>query len=131
MKFYRCTNCNEIVIFRNEGKVVNCCEEAMIELLPNQNEEDSVANKPIIRRIGNLVTVLVGTEPHSMVDVHYIDFILLETNKGIYYKKLSLDDFAIADFLVHNKEEVVRAYAYCSNHFLWMTEDIKDYNNDK
>lgn len=130
MKFYYCPNCNEIVIFRNEGKIVNCCEEEMVELLPNQNEEDCLAHKPIIRRIGNLVTVLIGDNPHPMVDVHNIDFIILETDKGAYYKKLTLNDAAIADFLVHNKEVVKCAYTYCNNHFLWMGDKIEDYNKE-
>lgn len=130
MRFYYCTNCNEVVMFNNVSPLVKCCDQDMIELLPNQNEEDFDAHQPIIRKFGNLVTVLVGNAPHSMVEVHHIDFIILETNKGTYYKKLNLEDDAIADFLVHNQEEVLRAYVYCNNHFLYVSEDVKDFTKE-
>ena len=130
MKFYHCQNCNEIVIFRNEAKSIKCCEEEMVELLPNQNEEEASNHKLIVRKFGNLVTVLVGETPHPMVDVHNIDFIILETDKGFYYKKLNISEDAIADFLIHNQETLKRVYAYCNIHNLWMTGVVNDYTKD-
>lgn len=126
MKIYRCLTCEEIVITRSDDKILKCCGEDMVELIPNSSDADSQKHTPLIRQIGNLVTVRVGENLHPMVDVHYIDFILLETDKGLYYKKLAFGEDPIADFLIHNQEKVLRAYAYCNNHFLWVSEDVID-----
>lgn len=126
MKIYRCLTCEEVVITRSDDKILKCCGEDMIELIPNSSDADAQQHTPLIRQIGNFITIKVGEPLHSMLDVHYIDFILLETDKGLYYKKLALDDEPIADFLINNQEKIVRAYAYCNNHFLWSSEEVID-----
>ncbi len=122
MRFYRCNTCNEVAILEN-SKEIKCCDEVMEELFQSTSG-DELKHKPIINKLGNLVTVVVGEELHSMVDVHYIDFVVVETNKGFYYKKLEKNKKPIVDFLVHNEEEVLNVYSYCNNHGLWLNNEI-------
>ena len=124
MKIYRCLNCENIVVARNEDKVLKCCDEEMVELIPNSNDGEQNIHIPQIRRIGNLVTIKVGLEPHPMIDVHHLEFVILATNKGIYYRKLEIESVPRVDFLVLNDEEIICAYAYCNNHELWMNEEV-------
>ena len=123
MKVYRCLNCDNVVVTRDEAKL-KCCDEEMLELIPNSNDGNPNTHAPVIRRIGNLVTIKVGLEPHPMIDVHHIEFIILVTNQGIYYKKLELESEPFVDFLILNNEDIVCAYSYCNNHELWMSEEV-------
>ena len=124
MKVYRCLKCEEIVIMRDDDKKIKCCDEEMLELIPNSAEGEKDIHVPLIRRIGSLVTISVGEKPHPMVDVHHLEFVLLETDKGLYYKKLELDSEPIVDFLLLNDENIIRAYAYCNDHELWSNDIV-------
>lgn len=124
MKVFRCLKCDNIVITLDDEKVLKCCDEDMIEQAPNSNDGAKETHVPMIRRVGNLVTVRVGATPHPMIDVHHIKFILLVTNKGMYYRELELEKEPLGDFLVLNDEEIVGAYAYCNNHELWMNNEV-------
>ena len=124
MRVLRCLKCDELIITLSDDKVVKCCDEDMIEQVPNSNDGAKETHVPLIRRIGNLVTVRVGATPHPMIDVHHLKFIILVTNKGIYYKELELEKEPLADFLILNEEEIVCAYAYCNNHELWMSNEV-------
>ena len=109
---------------RNDDKKIKCCDEEMLELIPNSAEGEKDIHVPLIRRIGSLVTISVGEKPHPMVDVHHLEFVLLETDKGLYYKKLELDSEPIVDFLLLNDENIIRAYAYCNDHELWSNDIV-------
>ena len=126
MKLYRCLKCEEVIVVRNDDKKLKCCDEEMVELIPNSNDGDKNTHVPLVRRIGNLVTITVGKEPHPMVDVHHLDFVLLVTDKGTYYRKLELESVPLVDFLILNDENIICAYAYCNNHELWMNEEVTD-----
>ena len=131
MKIYRCLKCDNIVINYFIDKNLKCCDEDMVELIPNSAEGESDIHNPLIRRIGNLVTVTVGEKLHPMVDVHHLDFVILETDKSIYYRKLELEKVPVVDFLVLNEETVIRAYAYCNNHELWSSEFTTEEKENK
>ncbi len=57
-----------------------------------------------------------------MVDVHYIEWIALETTKGAQRKVLKPTDSPEATFALTSDDEVVAAYAYCNLHGLWKSE---------
>ena len=94
----------------------SCCGTEVEEIIPNN--DDSI-HAPVIRKIGNFVTVTVGEEMHPMVDIHYISFVLLETSQGVQYKQLMKNTLPIVDFIVGNNEEIVNVYIYCNVHSLW------------
>jgi superoxide reductase len=53
-----------------------------------------------------------------MTEEHYIEFIVVETNRNIYMKRLQPEDKPQASFIL-NDEDVVSTVAYCNLHGLW------------
>ena len=81
---------------------------------------DASAEKhvPEVKIDGNKVTVTVGSILHPMEEKHYIEFIIIETKKGIQRKNLKPNDKPEATFILDN-DEFVCAYAYCNLHGMW------------
>ena len=90
------------------------------ELTPNTTDGAFEKHVPVIEQHGDHVTVKVGSVPHPMLDVHYIEWIILETASGFQRKDLKPGDLPEADFAV--TEPVVAAYEYCNLHGLWKAE---------
>ena len=65
------------------------------------------------------VHVVVGETKHPMLDNHFIEWITLNTNQGIYRKQLIPGQEPIADFCLCDGEYVEEVYAYCNLHGLW------------
>ena len=74
---------------------------------------------PAVSVDGNVVTVKVGAVEHPMLDVHYIQWIVLQTNQGNYIKNLVPGQAPQASFILADGEQAVAAYEYCNLHGLW------------
>ena len=59
---------------------------------------------------------------HPMLEVHYIQWIALETTEGIQIKKLKPETKPEAVFALADGEKPVAAYEYCNLHGLWKTD---------
>ena len=121
MKFLRCKVCGKIVAMVNDCSScpTKCCGEAMEEIIPNTTDASAEKHVPVIKVDGNHVVVEVGAVAHPMVDVHYIEWIALETDKGNQRKKLKPGDASRAEFALLDGEKVISAYAYCNLHSLF------------
>lgn len=73
---------------------------------------------PVVKIEGNKVIVTVGSVIHPMEEKHYIEFIEIETKKGIQRKNLKPNDKPEATFILED-DEFVNAYAYCNLHGMW------------
>ena len=120
MKFYRCKHCGQIAM-KEVDKGVNlvCCGEAMQELVANTTDAAGEKHVPVVKVEGNKVCVSVGEVEHPMLDVHYIMFIGIETNKGKQIKYLKPGEKPYAEVMLADGEELVKAYEYCNLHSLW------------
>ena len=87
------------------------------ELIPNTTDGAHEKHVPVIEHEGDSVTVRVGSVAHPMLDVHYIEWIILETSNGFRKKELNPGDAPEAHFAV--TEPVIAAYEYCNLHGLW------------
>lgn len=105
MKFYKVND--QIVIDSQIGE----------EVTPNTTDGAYEKHVPVIEQKGDHVTVAVGSVPHPMLDVHYIEWIILETATGYQKHDLKPGDAPVADFAV--TEPVIAAYEYCNLHGLW------------
>ena len=105
MKFYKVND--QIVIDSQIGE----------EVTPNTTDGAYEKHVPVIELKGDHVTVAVGSVPHPMLDVHYIEWIILETATGYQKHDLKPGDAPVADFAV--TEPVIAAYEYCNLHGLW------------
>ena len=120
MKFYVCEHCGNIIIKVKDSKVpVFCCGEKMKELVPGSTDAATEKHVPVVTVSGNKVNVVVGSVEHPMLDVHYIEWIILETTKGFHKYDLKPGEKPSAEFVLAEGEEVVCAYEYCNLHGLW------------
>lgn len=120
MKFFICEHCGNIIThLKTSGVGVYCCGEKMVELVPGTSDGAFEKHVPVVKTQGNLVKVEVGSVPHPMIPEHFIEWIVLETEKGFQQVKLTPSDAPEAKFALTEGDKVVSAYAYCNLHGLW------------
>ncbi len=120
MRFFVCETCGNFVEMIKDGGVpMMCCGKAMKELIPGTSDGAVEKHVPVCSVDGNKVTVTVGSVEHPMADVHYIEWIALETAKGAQRKVLNPGDKPCAEFTLTDDVSDVAVYAYCNLHGLW------------
>jgi len=124
MLFYRCEGCGNFITFLGEKTACTpkCCGETMKELTPNTTDAAQEKHVPVAEVSGNTVTVKVGSAAHPMLEEHYIEFIILETENGFQKKDLKPGEAPEAVFVMADGEKPVAAYAYCNLHGLWKAD---------
>ena len=119
-KFYVCDVCGNIIQKVEDSKVpVVCCGKPMRELVPNTTEAATEKHLPVVTIDGNTVKVVVGSVEHPMVDVHFIEWISIQTKFGNQRKVLKPNEEPKATFALVDGDEVEAVYAYCNLHGLW------------
>ena len=119
-KFYKCKHCGQIVeVVKKTGVPLVCCGEKMEELLPGTVDASLEKHVPVLKRVGNVVEVTVGSVEHPMIKEHYIEWIVLQTKNGTQRKELHPEEKPCAKFYVGDEDEVEAVYAYCNLHGLW------------
>ena len=124
INFYECRHCGNIVMFvKSSGVVSICCGDQMQMMVPGTSDGATEKHVPVIIVNGDRVVVKIGEKNHPMEKDHYIEWIVLETNKGIHATHLDYDDKdAAAGFTLQDGEHAIAAYEYCNIHGLWMKE---------
>ena len=121
-KFYICAHCRNIAeMVYDTGIPLNCCGDEMKELVPNTVEASGEKHIPAVEVSENVVEVNVGSVDHPMVDVHWIEWVQLVTDRGNYRKWLNPGEAPNVKFRLDN-EKPVAVYAYCNLHGLWKTD---------
>ena len=121
-KFYICPHCGNLVeMVHDAGVKPFCCGQKMNELIPNTVEASGEKHIPAVKVGEGVVEVNVGSVDHPMVDVHWIEWVQLVTDKGSYRKWLNPGEAPNVKFLL-GEEKPVAVYAYCNLHGLWKTE---------
>ena len=119
-KFYICKTCGKIIDVINETKIPTvCCGQKMTHLVPGAVEASVEKHIPVYEVKDNKVLVNVGSVDHPMVDVHYIEWVSLETKAGSQLKHLEPNQAPKVCFSICEDDEVVAVYAYCNLHGLW------------
>lgn len=122
-KFLLCRKCGNLIEMINDsGFTPICCGIDMEELTANSVEAATEKHIPVVEVEEGKVKVTVGEVLHPMEEAHYIEWIYLETNKGIKRVNLKPGESPIASFALLEEEEVLNAYAYCNLHGLWIKE---------
>ncbi|MBQ3670522.1 MAG: desulfoferrodoxin [Treponema sp.] len=122
VQFYRCKKCGKIILILNSGAPATvCCGEEMYALKANTTDGAAEKHVPVIEHNGDRVKVKVGSAAHPMEADHYIQWILLETSKGVQQKVLKPGDAPEAVFALSDKT-LVAAYEYCNKHGLWKAD---------
>lgn len=122
MRVFKCKKCGKIIIIVKEGAASTiCCREDMVELVANSVDAAKEKHVPVIVEENGIVTVTCGEVLHPMEDVHYIEFMIIETNKGYSIKYLNPKDEPICTFNMGGDEVLKAVYAYCNLHGLWIS----------
>ena len=120
MKIVRCKGCGKIAfIAKDSACPTKCCGEPMEELTANTTDASQEKHVPAISREGGKVVAHVGSVDHPMIPEHYIEFIVLETEKGFRVAYLNPGEKPEAVF--YSEEPVTAVYGYCNLHGLWKT----------
>ncbi len=118
---YKCEICGNIVevLHTGVGQLV-CCGQPM-KLMEAKLTEASGYEKhlPVIVEGDGFVKVKVGSVPHPMMEKHWIEWIALDTDKGVHRKYLKPGDEPEAVFKTGDK--VLQAREYCNIHGHWAT----------
>ena len=123
MKFYKCEGCGKIaVLFRESACPTKCCGEPMVEVVPGTVDAAREKLIPDVAVEGNLVKVKVGSVEHPMLDAHYIEWIILETNQGFQKKDLKPGQAPVAVFALAEGETPIAAYESCNLHGIWKAD---------
>ena len=119
-KFYKCKGCGQFVaVIDKKACDIKCCGEAMEEIIANTVDAAKEKHVPVVTVDGSIVKVAVGSVEHPMTDAHLIEWVCLETEKGMQRKYLTPADKPGVCFALTPDDKAVAAYAYCNLHGLW------------
>lgn len=127
MKFYKCNLCGQVITKVTDTNVnVVCCGQPMKEIVPKEDEE-GLTEKHVPCYVCNDdgIIIRIGETAHPMTKEHYIEWILIETNKGYLQRKLKPGDQPIANFTLDEDEKIKNIYACCNLHSLWKLDPCK------
>ena len=124
-KFYICKVCGNLVGKIEDGRVpMTCCGQQMEELVANTSDGASEKHVPVVTLNENEVKVAVGSVFHPMSEEHYISWVSIETKKGYQRKMFTRNSEPVLCFTLEKDDELLRVYAYCNLHGLWVTEEF-------
>lgn len=113
----KCLKCDALFETINDCKCeecqIKCCEEPVIELIPNSIDASFEKHVPIYEVINDEIYVKVN---HVMEDDHFIMWIALVTEKVTEKVKLLINEPAECKFKYIKGSKL---YAYCNKHGLW------------
>ena len=120
-QIYKCDVCGNIVEVLHEGAgELVCCGQPMKLLEEKVEEQGKEKHLPVIEKKDKVVEVKVGSIPHPMEEKHYIEWIEVQTEKGIFRKFLKPGEKPEAEFEI--REDILQAREYCNIHSLWATK---------
>ena len=120
LRFFVCEHCGNMVILIKDKKVpMVCCGQKMTELIPGTTDASVEKHVPTFEVKDGKVCVQVGEVEHPMVEAHFIEWVLVQTNKGFQKKDLKAGDAPKVCFALCEGETVEAVYAYCNLHGLW------------
>lgn len=114
-KFYRCKQCKKI--FLDLSRNSNPTE--LEQLNPNTVDASNEKHIPAVTLEGNKVNVVVGEVTHPMMEEHFIEWIGIETSKGIRIDYLYPKQEPKTSFTLEEGEKLISVYSYCNLHGLW------------
>lgn len=123
LKIFKCKKCGKtFVTLKNSACPTFCCDEEMQQLIAGTTDAAVEKHVPVVAVNGSKVEVTVGSVAHPMEEKHFIEWILLETEKGFMIKNLKPGEEPKAQFSLADDDKLVKVYAYCNLHSLWASK---------
>ena len=121
LQVYKCEVCGNIVEVLHEGAgQLVCCDQPMKLMEEQTAEQGKEKHVPVIEKTDTGIKVKVGSVPHPMEEKHFIEWVAVHTDKGIFRKFLKPGEKPEADFVI--SEDVQKSREYCNVHGLWSTK---------
>jgi superoxide reductase len=118
---YKCNICGNIVeVLHEGGGTLVCCAQDMVLFEEKKEEEGNEKHLPVVKVEGNKVIVEVGSVPHPMEDVHYIEWIEVINGEESQKVFLKPGQEPKVEFTFENIGQL-RVREYCNLHGLWET----------
>jgi superoxide reductase len=93
----------------------------MKPVIPNSVDADTEKHVPLIEYTDEGVSVRVGSVPHPMEEIHFIEWIEIEYGSRRERKYLKPGEAPETTFKVAAKD--VKALIYCNLHGLWVSSE--------
>lgn len=120
IRFFICNHCGNIIaMVKDSGIPVQCCGEKMEEIIPGTSDGAQEKHLPVYSVNGETVTVSVGAAEHPMTPEHYIEWVCVESDEGLQFKKLNPNASPRVSFSLTKDDNVKAVYAFCNLHSLW------------
>lgn len=122
LQVYKCSVCGNIVeLVHVGGGPLACCGKPMVLQEPGTTDGSTEKHVPVIEKKDGGYLIKVGSEPHPMIDAHYIEWIEIITEDRVFRKFLNPGDKPEA-FFDGVKDEYFIVREYCNIHGLWKNE---------
>lgn len=131
VKYYYCTICGNIIeVVKDSGNTPMCCMRDMEELTTGTTDGKFEYHIPVYKCHKKRIEICVGKEPHPMEAQHYIEWIEIETNKGIMRRFLKPGEEPCVHFRLCEGEKPITIYSYCNKHKLWKCNCNEECSDD-
>lgn len=115
LKVFKCNKCGAIVLNFDDSETLECCDDEMVEQVPNSVDASFEKHLPTYTRVEDKIIAEVH---HVMEEEHYIEWILALTEDGHEIVHLEPGIEAKVEF---DRKDIKELYAYCNKHGLWRT----------
>ncbi|MCP3871779.1 MAG: desulfoferrodoxin [Desulfobacteraceae bacterium] len=117
---YKCSKCGNIAqVLHGEKPPVTCCGKPMDRLVENTIDAALEKHVPVIEKIDGGYIVNVGSVAHPMGNDHYIEWIELASDDGMFVQRQMLTPTRSPEAQFKTDAAKVVARAYCNLHGLW------------
>jgi|GEM_PF-14583 superoxide reductase len=129
LEIYKCNICGNIieVVKSGDGDLV-CCGQKMVKMEPKGMESGQEKHLPFIKEEDSSIVIKIGETEHPMTEEHYIEWIEVITDEGIFKKYFKPKDKPEFKTDKKNKIKVVRAY--CNIHGLWRKSNVEEFGRE-
>lgn len=117
---YKCAKCGNIVqVLHGEKPPVMCCAQPMDRLVENTVDAALEKHVPVIEKTDDGYLVKVGSVAHPMTPEHWIEWIEITSEDGIFMQRRMLTPSSTPEAVFKTDAQKVTALAYCNLHGLW------------
>ncbi len=116
MKIYESANKKLLLALTTESV------EGIQEIKANDTEAAVEKHIPEVTVENGKVHAIVGSTVHPMMEAHFIQWIALETDKGVQIRYLRPEMSPEATFVLSDGETPKAVYEFCNLHGVWKKE---------
>ena len=121
-KILVCPVCGQIIeVVKDKNIPIVCCGKPMEELKANTVDASQEKHVPVVEISGDTVNVKVGSAAHPMEEDHYIEWIYVVTEQGVFARCLKPGEAPEATIDLQGQTPI-SVFEYCNKHGLWKTD---------